>query len=56
MPWLHPEWVFEVRRYSRNLPTQRYVKNMAKTWFLTLANPTLKTFFRRVYRGLLVRM
>ena len=30
-------------RYSRNPPTQRYVKNMAKTPFWTVANPTLKT-------------
>ena len=33
MPSLHPEWVFEVGRYSRNHPTERYVKNMAKTRF-----------------------
>ena len=31
-------------------------KKMAKTRFLCLANPTVKTFFRRVYRGLLVQM
>ena len=56
MPYLHPKRVLEVGRYSRNSPTQRYVKNMAKTRFLTLANPTLKTFFRRVSRGPLVQM
>ena len=28
---------------------------MSKTWFLTLANTTPKTFFRRVYRGLLIK-
>ena len=46
MPWLHPEGIFDEGRYSRNLPTQRYVKNFAKTGFLTLANPTPKTFLR----------
>ena len=56
MPWLHPTWVFQVGRYSRNLPTQQCVKNMAKTGLLTLANPTLKTFFKRVYRGPLMQM
>ena len=51
MPFLHLERIFEVGRYSRNLPTQRYVKDMAKTQFFTLATRTLKTFFRRVCRG-----
>ena len=46
----------EVGRYSRNPPTQRYVKNMAKTRFLTLPNPTLKTSFRRASRRLLLQM
>ena len=47
---------FEVGRYSQNSPTQRYVKKIAETWFLTLANPTLNTFFTRVYRGPLVQI
>ena len=44
MPILHLESIFDDGGYSRNLPTQRYLKNMAKTRFLTLANPTLKSF------------
>ena len=36
------------------------VNDMSKIWqkhgFMTLANPTLKTFLSRVYRGPLVQM
>ena len=42
MPSLHPERVFEVGRYSRNPPTQRYVKHIGKNRVLTVANRTLK--------------
>ena len=44
MPWLHLEGVLEVGRYSRNPPTQRYIKHMGKNTVLILANPTVKTF------------
>ena len=44
MPWWHLASAFHEGRYSQNLSTQRYVKDKAKTRFLSLANRTLKTF------------
>ena len=42
-------------RFSRNPLTQRYVKKFAKTRFLILADPTLKTFYEDLL-GLLVQI
>ena len=68
--YLGPRWKQEANRCHRCIRDKLWkwvgtdeifqLNNMSKIWqkhgFLTLANPTLETFFGRVYRGPLVQM